>query len=58
MDSQIPVDDVELKSPTVPYVVTLGEADQAQATMRIDEQDEDGYEYDHIAYRSPVPCTE
>lgn len=58
MDAKIPVDDVELKSPAVPYVVTIGEADQAQATMRIDEQDEDAYEYDHITYRAPIPCTQ
>ena len=58
MDATIPVDDVALKSPTVPYVVTIGESDQAQATMRIDEQDEDAYAYEHIAYRSPLPCTE
>lgn len=55
LDAQFAVEDVGLKSPTVPYVTTIGESDAAQATMRIDEQG-DGYEYDYIAYRSPVPC--
>ncbi|HET6581850.1 MAG TPA: hypothetical protein VFG69_00360, partial [Nannocystaceae bacterium] len=55
LDAQFAVEDVALKSPTVPYVTTIGEAEAAQATMRIDEQG-DGYEYEYIAYRSPVPC--
>jgi hypothetical protein len=56
LDLKIDVDDVELKSPAVPYVVTIGEEDEAQATMRIDEQDEDDYGYAFVTYRAPVPC--
>lgn len=41
--------------PTVPYVTTIGESEAAQATMRIDEQG-DSFEYQYLAYRSPVPC--
>lgn len=55
LDAEFAVEDVGLKSPTVPYVTTIGESEAAQATMRIDEQG-DSYEYDYIAYRSPVPC--
>jgi hypothetical protein len=55
LDAELAVDAVGLKSPSIPYVVTIGEADQAQATMRIDEQD-NGYEYAFVAYRSPVEC--
>jgi hypothetical protein len=54
MDTKVPIEDVELKSPTIPYVVTIDEGEEAQATIRVDEQDEGSYEYMHIAYRSPV----
>ncbi|MEJ7730574.1 MAG: discoidin domain-containing protein [Polyangiaceae bacterium] len=55
-DKKIDLDDVELKSPTEPYVATIGKPQLAQATLRIDEQNEDDYQYRYIAYRSPVPC--
>lgn len=55
-DLELPIDEVELKSPTVPYVTTIGHEDEAQATIRIDEQDEDDYQYRFVTYRSPVPC--
>ena len=55
LDATFAVEDVGLKSPTVPYVTTIGEAGEAQATIRIDEQGDD-YAYEHIAYRSPIAC--
>jgi hypothetical protein len=50
-DVTLALSDVKLKSPTMPYVTTIGESSQAQATIRIDGQDEGSYEYKLIAYR-------
>jgi hypothetical protein len=53
-DHTIDFADIDLKSPAEPYVVTIGEADQAQATIRIDEQGAD-YDYKFVAYRKLEP---
>ncbi|MGE3543191.1 MAG: hypothetical protein AB7L28_04645 [Kofleriaceae bacterium] len=54
LDETISFDDVELKSPSEPYVATIGKPELAQATMRIDEQGDD-YDYKFIAYRVLQP---
>jgi hypothetical protein len=53
-DVTLALADVELKSPTIPYVTTIGQSSAAQATIRIDEQDADSYEYKYVAYRRLV----
>lgn len=52
LDLTIPFSEVELKTPATPYVATIGHPELAQATIRIDEQDEDTYQYKFIAYRN------
>jgi hypothetical protein len=55
-DKKLSLGEVKLKSPTEPYVATIGKPQLAQATVRIDEQDEGSYEHKYVAYRSPVAC--
>lgn len=50
-DATLALADVDLKSPTIPYVTTIGESSAAQATIRIDEQEASSYEYKYVAYR-------
>lgn len=54
LDLSIPFSEVELKSPAVPYVVTIGKASLSQATIRIDGQGS-SYKYQYIAYRKLAP---
>lgn len=51
LDVTLALSEVKLKSPTIPYVTTIGESSQAQATIRIDGQDDGSYEYKFVAYR-------
>jgi hypothetical protein len=50
LDVEIPFTEVGLKSPATPYVTTIGHPEEAQATLRIDQQDA-GYEYRYVTYR-------
>ncbi len=50
LDVEIPFTEVGLKSPATPYVATIGHPEEAQATLRIDEQGS-GYEYKYVTYR-------
>jgi hypothetical protein len=50
LDVEIPFTEVGLKSPSTPYVATLGHPEEAQATLRIDQQGP-GYEYKYVTYR-------
>jgi hypothetical protein len=54
LDLTIPFSQVLLKSPGIPYVVTIGKPELAQATVRVDEQDA-SYRYKFIAYRKLAP---
>jgi hypothetical protein len=46
-------EDVQLKSPTIPYVVKIGQPKEAQATIRVDGQGS-GYKYQFVTYRALV----
>ena len=46
----VPFTEVGLKSPSTPYVATIGHPEEAQATLRIDQQGS-GYEYKYVTYR-------
>lgn len=50
LDLAIPFSEVKLKSPGKPYVVTIGHPEEAQATLRIDQQGS-SYQYKFVAYR-------
>ncbi|HYO60020.1 discoidin domain-containing protein [Archangium sp.] len=50
LDLTLTLPDVDLKSPTIPYVVTIGQSAESQATIRIDEQGS-SYQYKYVAYR-------
>jgi hypothetical protein len=50
LDVDIPFTEVGLKSPSTPYVATIGHSEEAQATLRIDQQGS-GYEYKYVTYR-------
>jgi hypothetical protein len=50
-DNTFAVSEVKLKSPTVPYVVTIGQSAKAQATIRIDEQSRSTYQHKFVSYR-------